>query len=157
MTSRDGTFLLSVETAAYLIGRFATTALLLRFSPRAILTVYGLINLGLCLVVSLSLTKVSAVALVTVFFFMSTMFATIFTLGVSGLGASTKRGASMMVMAIGGGVLLPYPMGRIADVYGPPGRLPVAGGLFRGRGALWQVGQLPFCVTRAALGRGAQP
>ena len=120
MTSRDGAFLLSVATAAYLIGRFATTALLLKLSPRTVLTLYGLINLGLCLVVSLGITKVSAVALVSVFFFMSTMFATIFTLGVSGLGASTKRGASMMVMAIGGGVLLPYPMGRIAEVYGTP-------------------------------------
>jgi FHS family L-fucose permease-like MFS transporter len=25
-----------------------------------------------------------------------------------------------MVMAIGGGVLLPYPMGRIAELYGTP-------------------------------------
>lgn len=25
-----------------------------------------------------------------------------------------------MVMAIGGGVILPYPMGRIADTYGTP-------------------------------------
>jgi FHS family L-fucose permease-like MFS transporter len=36
------------------------------------------------------------------------------------LGPQTKRGASIMVMAIGGGVLLPYPMGVIADSYGTP-------------------------------------
>jgi FHS family L-fucose permease-like MFS transporter len=48
------------------------------------------------------------------------MFATIFTLGVADLGRSTKRGASMMVMAIGGGVLLPWPMGKIAEAYGTP-------------------------------------
>jgi FHS family L-fucose permease-like MFS transporter len=48
------------------------------------------------------------------------MFATIFTLGIADLGPDTKRGASMMVMAIGGGVLLPYPMGRIAELYGTP-------------------------------------
>lgn len=120
MTSRDAAFLLSVATAAYLVGRFATTALLLRFRPRAVLTAYGLINLLLCLVVAAGIAKVSAIALVAVFFFMSTMFATIFTLGVADLGAATKRGASMMVMAIGGGVLLPYPMGRIAEAYGTP-------------------------------------
>jgi len=120
LTSRDGAFLLSIATAAYLIGRFATTALLLRFRPRAVLTAYGLVNLALCLVVSVGIAKVSAVALIAVFFFMSTMFATIFTLGVADLGAATKRGASMMVMAIGGGVLLPYPMGRIAEAYGTP-------------------------------------
>ena len=42
------------------------------------------------------------------------------TLGVRDLGAATKRGASAMVMAIGGGVLLPWPMGKIAELYGTP-------------------------------------
>jgi FHS family L-fucose permease-like MFS transporter len=120
MTSRGGAFLLSIATAAYLIGRFATTGLLLRFRPRAVLTVYGCINLMLCLLVSAGIAKLSAIALIAVFFFMSTMFATIFTLGVADLGGATKRGASVMVMAIGGGVLLPYPMGRIAEAYGTP-------------------------------------
>jgi len=120
LSSRDGAFLLSIATAGYLIGRFVTTALLLRFRPRAVLTAYGVANFLLCLVVAAGIAKVSAVALIAVFFFMSTMFATIFTLGVADLGAATKRGASMMVMAIGGGVLLPYPMGRIAEAYGTP-------------------------------------
>jgi len=39
---------------------------------------------------------------------------------VKDLGAATKRGSSVMVMAIGGGVLLPYPMGLIAEAYGSP-------------------------------------
>jgi FHS family L-fucose permease-like MFS transporter len=120
LTSRHGAFLLSIAAAGYLIGRFATTALLLRFRPRTILTVYGLINLALCLVVALGIAKVSAIALIAVFFFMSTMFATIFTLGVADLGPATKRGASMMVMAISGGLLLPYPMGLVAQAYGTP-------------------------------------
>jgi FHS family L-fucose permease-like MFS transporter len=120
LTSKSGAFMLSIATAGYLIGRFATTGLLLRFRPRAILTIYGLVNLALCLVVAAGVSKLSALALIAVFFFMSTMFATIFTLGVADLGPSTKRGASMMVMAIGGGVLLPYPMGRIAEAFGTP-------------------------------------
>jgi FHS family L-fucose permease-like MFS transporter len=120
LTSRHGAFLLSIAAAGYLIGRFATTALLLRLRPRTILTVYGLINLALCLVVALGIAKVSAIALIAVFFFMSTMFATIFTLGVADLGPATKRGASMMVMAISGGLLLPYPMGLVAQAYGTP-------------------------------------
>jgi len=120
LSSRQGAFLLSIATAGYLIGRFATTALLTRVAPRTILTAYGLANLVLCLVVAAGIERVSAVALIAVFFFMSTMFATIFTLGVAELGPATKRGASLMVMAIGGGVLLPYPMGRIAEAYGAP-------------------------------------
>jgi FHS family L-fucose permease-like MFS transporter len=120
LSSRDGAFLLSIAAAAYLIGRFATTALLLRFQPRAVLTLYGVVNVVLCLVVAAGIDKVSAIALIATFFFMSTMFATIFTLGVADLGPSIKRGSSLMVMAIGGGVLLPYPMGLIAEQYGTP-------------------------------------
>jgi FHS family L-fucose permease-like MFS transporter len=74
----------------------------------------------LTLIVAAGIAKVSAIALVAVFVFMSIMFATIFTLGVRSLGAMTKRASSVMVMAIGGGVLLPYPMGRIAELYGTP-------------------------------------
>jgi FHS family L-fucose permease-like MFS transporter len=120
LTSQRAAFLLSLATLGYLIGRFATTALLLRVSPRSILTTYGLVNVALCLIVVAGVDRVSALALVAVFFFMGTMFATIFTLGVRNLGPLTKRGASMMVMAIGGGVLLPYPMGRIAELWGTP-------------------------------------
>jgi FHS family L-fucose permease-like MFS transporter len=120
LTSQQGAFLLSLAAVGYLIGRFASTALLLRVSPRSLLTTYGLVNVTLCLVVSTGMQKIAAVALIAVFFFMSTMFATIFTLGVRGLGTATRRGSLIMVMAIGGGVLLPYPMGRIADAHGTP-------------------------------------
>jgi FHS family L-fucose permease-like MFS transporter len=120
LSSRQGAFLLSLATIGYLVGRFASTALLSRVSPRSLLTAYALTNVVLCLLVTAGAQKLSAIALMAVFFFMAPMFATIFTLGVRNLGASTKRGASIMVMAIGGGVLLPYPMGRIADLYGTP-------------------------------------
>lgn len=128
LTSRQGAFLLSLATVGYLVGRFASTAMLLKVRAQTLLACYGLINVALCLVVSAGIEKVSAIALVWVFFFMSAMFATIFTLGVRDLGPHTKRGASIMVMAIGGGVLLPYPMGVIADTYGTPiaFRLPAA-------------------------------
>lgn len=120
MTSQQAAFLLSLATVGYLVGRFASTAMLLRVRPQVLLTCYGLINVVLCLVVAQGVQIFSAVALVAVFFFMSAMFATIFTLGVRDLGPQTKKGASIMVMAIGGGVLLPYPMGAIADAYGTP-------------------------------------
>ncbi len=119
-TSQAAAYLLSVATLAYLFGRFITTALLLRLSPRLVLTVYGIVNVALCLVAAAGIEKYSAFALVGVFFFMGTMFPTIFTLGIADLGASTKRASSFMVMAIGGGVVLPYPMGAIGDAYGMP-------------------------------------
>lgn len=119
-TSQQAAFLLSVATVFYLVGRFSTTALLARISPRTILKVYGIANVLLCGIVALGVQRISALALVAVFFFMGTMFPTIFALGVRNLGPETKRGASRMVMAIGGGVLLPYPMGWIAERYGTP-------------------------------------
>ena len=118
LTSQQGAFMLSLAAIGYLVGRFAATALLLRVKPRTLLTTYGLINVALTLVVAAGIERISPIALVAVFFFMSTMFATIFALGTTGLGSGTKKASSLMVMAIGGGVLLPWPMGRIADLYG---------------------------------------
>jgi FHS family L-fucose permease-like MFS transporter len=119
-TAQNAAFLLSLAMLGYLLGRFSGAALMTRLSPRAMLLAYGLINVVLTLIVAAGIARVSAIALVAVFVFMSIMFATIFTLGVRSLGAMTKRASSVMVMAIGGGVLLPYPMGRIAELYGTP-------------------------------------
>ncbi len=120
LTAQSGAFMLSAAMLAYLVGRFLGTALMAKIAPRTLLLAYGVINTVLTLVVAAGVAKVSAIALVAVFFFMSIMFATIFTLGVRELGGATKRGASAMVMAIGGGVLLPWPMGKIAELYGTP-------------------------------------
>ena len=118
LSSQTGAFMLSLAAIGYLVGRFAATALLLKIKPRALLTAYGVINVILTLIVAAGIDKVSPIALIAVFFFMSTMFATIFALGTTGLGAATKKASSLMVMAIGGGVLLPWPMGKISDLYG---------------------------------------
>lgn len=118
LTSQQGAFMLSLAAIGYLVGRFAATGLLLKVRPRVLLTTYGVINVILTLIVVAGIERVSPIALIAVFFFMSTMFATTFALGTTGLGASTKRASSLMVMAIGGGVLLPWPMGKIADLYG---------------------------------------
>ncbi|WP_347092278.1 sugar MFS transporter [Sphingomonas parapaucimobilis] len=120
LTPRVAAYLLSLALVTYMLGRFASTALLARVSPHALLTTFGVINVVLCLVVAAGIDRVSLVAMIGVFFFMSTMFPTIFALGVRDLGSAAKRGASFMVMAIGGGVLLPYPMGLIGEHYGTP-------------------------------------
>ena len=120
MTPRAAAYLLSLALVTYMLGRFASTALLARISPRALLTTFGVINVILTLIVAAGINKVSLIAMIGVFFFMSTMFPTIFALGVRDLGSAAKRGASFMVMAIGGGVLLPYPMGLIGEHYGTP-------------------------------------
>jgi FHS family L-fucose permease-like MFS transporter len=43
------------------------------------------------------------------------MFSTIFALSIKNLGPHTKRGSSLLVMAIIGGAVFPAIMGRISD------------------------------------------
>jgi len=71
----------------------------------------------LCAVVALTTVGVLPVlALVALGFFHSIMFPTIFALGIKNLGPYTKRGSSLLVMAIIGGAVFPAAMGRISDI-----------------------------------------
>jgi len=80
--------------------------------------VYAVVNVLLCGLVMAGQGWASIVGLIAMFFFMSIMFPTIFALGVKDLGAQTKRGASFIIMAIVGGAIMPWFMGRIADASG---------------------------------------
>jgi FHS family L-fucose permease-like MFS transporter len=51
----------------------------------------------------------------SVFFFESIMFPTIFALGVKDMGHHTKRGSSFQIMSIVGGALMPYFMGLLSE------------------------------------------
>lgn len=51
-------------------------------------------------------------------FFMSIMFPTIFSLGITGLKEETKSASSLIVMAIIGGAIFPVIMGGIIDASG---------------------------------------
>jgi FHS family L-fucose permease-like MFS transporter len=57
-------------------------------------------------------------AVLSINFFMSIMFPTIFALGVKDLGDQTKLGSSFIIMAIVGGAIVPPLMGLIADRFG---------------------------------------
>lgn len=120
MSTAGANYLFSIGVLAYLIGRFATTGLITIVSPRTVLAIYGVANVILCLVAAAGIQKVSALALIPVFFFMGTMFPTIFTLAIRDLGHHTKQASSLMVMTIGGGLLMVYPMGAIGDAFGMP-------------------------------------
>lgn len=115
LTSQRGAYLLSIGLLCFLLGRFFTTALMVRFSPHRILALYAGICTALALLVACGIEKVSVIGLIAMFFFMSICFPTIFSLGVKDLGPLTKRGSSYMVAAIVGGALLPYAMGAMAE------------------------------------------
>lgn len=116
VTSRQASYLLSVAMICFMVGRFFSTWLMGRVKPATLLAAYALVNMALCGVVMLGINGgVSVVALIAVFFFMSTMFPTIFALGVKNMGNHTRRASAFMVMAIVGGAVMPWCMGAIAD------------------------------------------
>ncbi len=115
VTNQSASYMLSVAMICFMLGRFFSTWLMGRVKPAAMLAAYALINIVLCAVVMLGAGDVSVVALIAIFFFMSTMFPTIFAMGVKNLGPSTKQASSFMIMAIVGGAIMPYFMGLISD------------------------------------------
>lgn len=115
VTNQSAAYMLSVAMICFMLGRFFSTWLLGRVKPAAMLAAYALINIMLCAVVMLGAGDVSVIALIAIFFFMSTMFPTIFAMGVKNLGQATKQASSFMIMAIVGGAIMPYFMGLISD------------------------------------------
>ncbi|KAK3385087.1 glucose galactose transporter [Podospora didyma] len=109
--------LLAVGQGLYAFNRFLAGGLLTipMFKPRYMLTVY----LGLCfvfIVAAMNTVGTASIAmLILVLCFESLCFATIFTLGLRGLGRHTKMGGSLLVAAISGGMVFPPMTGAVVD------------------------------------------
>jgi MFS transporter, FHS family, L-fucose permease len=114
-SSAKAATLLGVSLILFTIGRFVGTALMKLIKPNVLLAVYSFINILLCIVVIKGTGPLSVYSLMTVFFFESIMFPTIFALGVKDLGKHTRQGGSFIIMSIVGGALSPLLMGYIAD------------------------------------------
>lgn len=109
---------MTAGTLLFVTGRFLGTFLLGYIRDHRLLGIYGLLAVVLC-VGAVLLTGTPAVyALLGVNLFMSIMFPTIFGLGIKDLGAETKLGSSLIIMAIVGGAILPPVMGLLADFHG---------------------------------------
>jgi len=115
LTSRRGAFLLSTALFIFMIGRFVSTWLMGYVKPNWLLRCYSLISLVLCALVMMGWGSVSVIALTAMFFCMSIMFPTIFSIAITNLGAHTKRGSSILMMTMIGGAIAPSLMGYIAD------------------------------------------
>jgi FHS family L-fucose permease-like MFS transporter len=101
-----------------MVGRFVGAALMRWIHPGVILGVNAV-----CAVVAIALSvfttgDAALWAIVSVGFFNSIMFPTIFTLAIKGLGPLTGRGSGYLIMAIVGGAVVPYLQGQLADRFG---------------------------------------
>ncbi|TNY25231.1 L-fucose:H+ symporter permease [Fulvimonas soli] len=101
-----------------MVGRFAGSWLMTRYSPRALLALFAGINI-LLLAVTMSTGGTTATwAIVAIGLFNSIMFPTIFTLGIERLGPLTEKASSLLIMAIVGGAVVPQLQGLLADRIG---------------------------------------
>ena len=101
---------------AFMLGRFAGTFIMQYVAPHKLLMLYAFISMLLTAVSIFSTGMITVYALIGIAFFMSIMFPTIFSMGITGLGKDTKLGSSLIVMSIVGGAVLPLGLGYISDV-----------------------------------------
>jgi MFS transporter, FHS family, L-fucose permease len=100
---------------AFLIGRFLGTFLMKYIRPERLLALNAAINILLCIVAIEAHGMITVYAVISICFFMSIMFPTIFALGIKNLKADTEFGSSLLIMSIVGGAILPRIFGYISD------------------------------------------
>jgi FHS family L-fucose permease-like MFS transporter len=122
----------------FMIGRFVGTALMNRFRSQDLLAVYS-VACSLLLALAMVTDGLGAVlAIMSVYFFMSIMFPTIFALATQGLGSQMKMGASLVIMAIVGGAVIAPLTGYVSKINMQVSLLvPIACFLFVGYYAVW--------------------
>ena len=107
---------LQLHLVGFMIGRFAGSALMKSIRASRLLAVFAFGALACALVATTSAGAIPIYAVVLIGFFHSIMFPTIFALGIKSLGPFTKRGSSLLVMAIIGAAVVPPIMGKISDL-----------------------------------------
>lgn len=101
-----------------MLGRFAGSWIMARFSPRKLLALFAAINATLVAITIASTGDVAMYSVIAIGLFNSIMFPTIFALAIEGLGPMTSKASSLLIMAIVGGALIPYLQGTLADRFG---------------------------------------
>jgi FHS family L-fucose permease-like MFS transporter len=115
-TAKTAALYLLLHQAGFMAGRFIGSAMMKRIAAPRMLSLFAGAAM-ICATVALLASGVAPIwAVVLIGFFHSIMFPTIFALSIKNLGPLTKRGSSLLVMAIIGGAFFPAIMGRISDV-----------------------------------------
>lgn len=104
--------------AAAMVGRFLGSIVMQKYSPAKVLGYCALAAAALVLATMVGKGNMAMVTILSVGFFNSVMFPTIFTLGISGLGKLTGQGSAILVMCIVGGAVIPFAQGALADLIG---------------------------------------
>ncbi|MGB7464533.1 MAG: L-fucose:H+ symporter permease [Candidatus Acidiferrum sp.] len=111
-------YCLLLHLIGFTAGRFIGSGLMKRIPAHGLLSLFAGAAFLCAAVVWLGSGVFPVAAVVLLGFFHSIMFPTIFALSIKDLGPLTKRGSSLLVMAIIGGAVFPAIMGRISDAAG---------------------------------------
>jgi FHS family L-fucose permease-like MFS transporter len=116
-TAKMAAVFLFLHQFGFMAGRFIGSGVMKRVPAARLLAFFAGAALICATLVLFGSGVVPVYAIVLIGFFHSIMFPTIFALSIKNLGALTKRGSSLLVMAILGGAVFPAIMGRISDAY----------------------------------------
>lgn len=113
-----GSYLANFYWGGALLGRLVGTALLTRIRATQLLSVCGMMAAILCATVLFGHGPATGYAALSIGFFNSIMFPTIFTITLGRSGVSQSSTSGLLCVAIFGGALLPVAVGTIADRFG---------------------------------------
>jgi MFS transporter, FHS family, L-fucose permease len=101
-----------------MLGRFIGAAVMQKIQPAKVLAFNAALAGILVMTTVLSTRYVAMAAILSIGFFNSIMFPTIFALALKGLGKHTGQGSGILCSAIVGGAILPVVQGLLADRIG---------------------------------------
>lgn len=112
----DAAKYISLYWGGAMVGRFIGSALLQKIKPGKLLA-FAAIMAGLLVTISvLTNGHIAMWSILAVGLFNSIMFPCIFTMGIAELGPLTGDGSGILNMAIVGGAVIPWVVGKIADL-----------------------------------------
>lgn len=112
---RTAGWMLTGTLIAFALGRVLSSYLMRSILASRLMAVYAGCNIALLLVAIAAPGWIGLGAVLATSFFMSLMFPTIFSLGLKDLGPNTNVAASLLVMMIVGGAIMPPLMGLVAE------------------------------------------
>lgn len=104
--------------AGFLAGRIVGATLMSRVPAPKMLTAVATLGVAAAAGAAMGAGAITVWLVVLLGLFHSIQFPTIFALSIDGLGDDTKSGASLIVMSIVGGAIIPAAMGALSDARG---------------------------------------
>ena len=117
LTEVSGAVFVSYYWGGAMVGRFLGSVLLSKFKPNLVLAAFAILAITMICISINTTGQIAMWSIISVGFFNSIMFPTIFTLAVKGLGKYTTQASGFLSTAIVGGALIPVAFGAVVDYY----------------------------------------